>query len=163
MMRRSRWALALGRGSGFFLLWLVLMQSLKAGDLAVGLIATACATWTSLRLLPPGSEVRFLRLLPYLPHFAWQSFVAGLDVARRAFAPTPRLHAGFVDYRTGFPRGHARNNFATIMSLMPGTLPSADGRDTIEFHYLDTTQPVAEQMGGEEQRLAGALLPRSEG
>lgn len=164
MRQRSRFTGALGRGSGFFLLWLVLMQSMKLGDLAVGLIATACATWASLRLLPPeAGQVRLLRLVLYLPHFAWQSFVAGLDVARRAFAPTPRLNAGFVDYRTGIPRGHARNNFATIVSLMPGTLPSGDGPDTIEFHCLDTTQPVAEEMGGEERRLAGALLPGSRG
>lgn len=160
MRRRSRFAVALGRGGGFFLLWLVLMQSVKAGDLAVGLVATVCATWTSLRLLPPEmGEVRLWRLALYLPHFARQSFVAGIDVARRAFAATPRLDPGFVDCRTDLPRGHARNNFATIVSLMPGTLPSGDGPDSIEFHCLDVTQPVAEEIGAEEKRLAGALAP----
>jgi len=164
MKPRSRFALALGRGSGFFLLWLVLMQSIKPGDLAVGLLATACATWVSLRLLPQqAGEVRLLRLLLQLPHFMWQSLVAGIDVARRAFAPTPRLHTGFVDFRTRMPAGHARNNFATIVSLMPGTLPSGEKSDSIEFHCLDVTQPVAEQLGEEEKRLASALIPGGRG
>lgn len=156
----SRRTLALRRGAGYFLLWLVLMQSAKPGDLAVGLVATVCATWASLRLLPPGTgEVHMLRLLMFLPRFLWQSLVAGVDVARRAFAPTPRLDPGFIDYPTQLPPGHVRNNFTSIVSLMPGTLPSGDGPDTIEFHCLDVTQPVVESLTGEERRLRGALLP----
>ena len=70
-----------------------------------------------------------------------------------------RLAPGFVTYRTDFPRGQARNNFATITSLMPGSVPAGDGPDTIEFHCLDASQPVAEQMAEEERLLARALLP----
>jgi len=157
---RPAWRLALTRGAGFFALWLVLMQSVKAGDVAVGLVATFCATYVSLRLLPPGAgEIRLWPLLRHLPRFVWQSFVAGIDVAGRAFSPGPRLRTGFVEYRTKLPRGHARNNFATIMSLLPGTLPSGDARDTIEFHCLDVSQPVAEDLAREEARLTPVLVP----
>jgi multicomponent Na+:H+ antiporter subunit E len=103
--------------------------------------------------------VRFVILLALLPRFLWQSLKAGLDVARRAFAPRIPLATGFVDYRTGFPRGMARNHFATITSLMPGSLPSGDGPDSIEYHCLDIGQPAAEQLAEEERRLAPALLP----
>ena len=151
---------AITRGIGLFALWAVLMQSTKPGDLAVGVLATVGATWASLALLPPDSgRVRFLPLVALLPRFLWQSLLAGIDVARRAFAPRVRLAPGFVTYRTGFPRGQARNNFATITSLMPGSVPAGDGPDTIEFHCLDASQPVAEQMAEEERLLARALLP----
>ena len=151
---------AVSRGVGLFALWLVLMQSLKLGDLAVGAAATAGATWASLRLLPPAAgRVRFAALLALLPRFLWQSLLAGIDVARRAFAPSMPLARGFVTYKTGFPRGQARNSFATITSLMPGSVPAGDGPDAIEFHCLDCTQPVAEQMAEEERRLAKALVP----
>jgi len=143
-----------------FALWMILMQSVAPLDLAVGAIAAALATKASLHLLPPAAgRVRLLALLALLPRFCWQSLLAGVDVARRAFAPGLPLRTGFVDYRTGFPRGHARNNFATITSLMPGTVPSGDGPDTIEFHCLDVGQPIVEQMTDEERRLARALLP----
>jgi multicomponent Na+:H+ antiporter subunit E len=150
---------AIVRGLGLFALWLVLMQSAKPLDLAVGALAAIGATHASLRLLPPeAGRVRFVVLLALLPRFLWQSLKAGIDVARRAFAPSVPLATGFVDYRTGFPPGMARNHFATITSLMPGSLPSGDGPDSIEYHCLDVTQPVAEQLVEEERRLAPALL-----
>jgi len=103
--------------------------------------------------------VRVVALLAQVPRFLWQSLVAGIDVARRAFAPTLPLATGFIEYRTRFPRGQARNGFATIASLMPGSLPAGDGPETIEFHCLDVGQPVVEQMAEEERRLSVALLP----
>jgi multicomponent Na+:H+ antiporter subunit E len=151
---------AVVRGLGLFALWLVLIQSAKPLDLAVGALAAIAATHVSLRLLPPDAgRVRVAVLLALLPRFLWQSLLAGIDVARRAFAPGVPLATGFVDYRTGFPRGLARNQFATITSLMPGSLPSGDGQDSIEYHCLDVAQPVAEQLADEERRLARALLP----
>lgn len=157
---RPAWRVAVARGIAFFVLWLVLLQSGKLGDLAVGLVATVAATWTSLRLLPPGAgAVRLGPLLIQLPRFVWQSVVAGIDVARRAFSAGPRLDTGFVVYRTRLPRGHARNNYATMMSLLPGTLPCADDVDSIEFHCLDVSQPVAEDLAREEARLASVLIP----
>ena len=148
------------RGALFFALWMVLLQSVAPLDLVVGLVAAFLATRASLYLLPPeGGRIRLLALVALVPRFCWQSLLAGIDVARRAFAPSMPLSTGFVEYRTGFPRGHARNNFATITSLMPGTVPCGDGPDTIEFHCLDTGQPVAEQMADEERRLARALQP----
>lgn len=156
---RPRWRLALARGVAFFALWLVLLQSGKFVDLAVGLVAATAATWVSLRLLPEGSgEVRLWPLAVRLPRFLWQSIVAGIDVARRAFSAGPRLATGFVVYRTRLPRGHARNNFATMMSLLPGTLPCADDADSIEFHCLDVAQPVADDLAREEARLAAVLI-----
>jgi multicomponent Na+:H+ antiporter subunit E len=153
-------AVAALRGIAFLAFWLALLPSVALSDLAVGALATACATIASLALLPPHEgRVRFVALLILVPRFVWQSLVAGFDVARRALAPRMPLATGFVDYRTGFPRGHSRNNFATITSLMPGTIPCGDGLDTIEFHCLDVHQPVADQLADEERRLASALLP----
>lgn len=155
-----RTAVAAIRGAGFFALWLVLMPSAYPPDLAVGAIAAGLATAASLKLLPPeAGRLRVGALLLQVPRFLWQSLVAGVDVARRALAPGETLRTGFVDYRTALPRGHARNVFATITSLMPGTVPSGDGGETIEFHCLDVGQPVAEQLADEERRLAGALVP----
>jgi len=150
---------AIARGAGFLGLWVVLI-GLDPVDLAVGVFAAAAATWTSLRLLPPeAGRVRFAVLVALLPRFLWQSVVAGVDVARRAFHPRVPLRPDFVAYPVNLPRGHARNAFETITSLLPGTVPCGDDAQTIVYHCLDVGQPVVEQLAADERAYGRALVP----
>jgi multicomponent Na+:H+ antiporter subunit E len=155
---------AIVRGAGFLALWVVLI-GLDPVDLAVGAFAAAAATWTSLRLLPPeAGRVRFAVLVALLPRFLWQSVVAGVDVARRAFHPRMPLRPDFVAYPVNLPRGQARNAFETITSLLPGTVPCGDDAQTIVYHCLDVGQPVVEQLAADERAYGRALVPgRSHG
>ena len=142
----------------YFGVWFVVDGSIKPGNLVVGMLASLAAAWVSVKLLPPSrGRVRLGGLLMLLPRFLWQSLVAGVDVARRAFAPRLDLQPGFVEYRTQLPPGSARNAFELISSLMPGTVPSDEGPQHIEFHCLDTRQPVAEQLAAEERAYTPAL------
>jgi multicomponent Na+:H+ antiporter subunit E len=151
---------ALGRFVGLFALWIVLIRSAQPADLVVGALTAAVATWTSLRLLPPAAgRLKFAALAARLPRFLWQSVLAGIDVARRALHPRLPLATGFVTYRTGLPRGQARNTFATVTSLLPGTVPLADEETGIVYHCLDTTQPVADQLAADERAYGKALEP----
>jgi multicomponent Na+:H+ antiporter subunit E len=150
---------AAARGAAFFVLWMVLMQSAKPADVAFGAFATVAATWASLRLLPPASgSLRFGALVALLPHFLWESVRAGIDVARRAFAPSLPLSPGFVSCPLGFPPGLARNTFSTITSLLPGSVPADEADGVLVYHCLDTAQPVVEQLWQEERLLARALV-----
>lgn len=152
-------AAATWRGAGLFLLWILLMQSWKPADVAVGLLACAAATWVSVRLLPPAAGgVRPGRLLALLPHLAWESVVAGIDVARRAFHPRVPLSPGLVPCPLSLPPGFARNTFATITSLLPGTIAADEVDGVLVYHCLDDTTPVVEQLLQEERLLARALV-----
>jgi multicomponent Na+:H+ antiporter subunit E len=151
---------AVSRGLLYFVFWLVLMPSQKPGDLALGLLAAAAATWLSLRLLPPETgRLRFAVMLALMPHFLFESVRAGVDVARRALAPQPRLNPGFVDCPMAFPPGLARNTFTTISSLLPGSVPcgESDGQHLL-YHCIDVSEPVIEQLCAEERVLARALV-----
>lgn len=149
------------RGVEFFALWIVLMGSGQPADLAVGAFAAACATVLSLRLLPPATgRVRLFSLLKLVPRFLAQSVLAGFDVAKRALDPKMPLRPGFVTYPVKFARGSARNSFATMTSLLPGTVPCADGENGLVYHCLDVGQPVVAELTAEEARLAPALAER---
>jgi multicomponent Na+:H+ antiporter subunit E len=130
-------------------------------DLAAGLVAAALAAWVSLRLLPPdpfGGRVRWPTALRLLAHFAKESVLAGLDVARRTLAPRMRLDPGYVHYRPRVPPSDARSLFQAITSQMPGTIPSGPvPPDAIAYHCLDSSQPVPQQLADEESRLLAAL------
>jgi multicomponent Na+:H+ antiporter subunit E len=151
-------AAVLSRAAGFALLWLLLMPSAKPGDLVIGLCTTVAATLVSIRhFAPTTGHLHFGQLLLLLPHFVWQSVLAGIDVARRAFDPRLPLQPGFVACPLGFPEGMARNVFATIVSLMPGTVPCDEVYGTLIFHCLDTSQPVVESLWAEEKLFARAI------
>lgn len=139
-------------------LWLMLLPSAAPGDLVLGVCTALGAAWVSVRLLPRGSaRIGWMALLGYAPHFFLYSVRAAFDVARRAFAPDMRLRPGYVDYETGFARGFARNTFAIITSLMPGSVPCGERERALDYHALDATQPVAAQLGEEEAALRGVL------
>jgi multicomponent Na+:H+ antiporter subunit E len=141
------------------LLWLLLLPSAGSGDLMLGLLAASTATFVSLRLMPPTCGcLNFGSLLLLLPHFLWESVLAGIDVARRVFHPRLPLHPGFVQCPLGFPPGYARNTFATITSLLPGSLPADETEGVLVYHCLDDTSPVVEQLWKEERLLARALI-----
>ncbi|MFA9439320.1 Na+/H+ antiporter subunit E [Uliginosibacterium sp. sgz301328] len=139
--------------------WIILLPSGEIADLGCGLVATLIATQLSLHLLPPSAgRLRLGALLLFAPHFLAQSVLAGIDVALRAFHPRLPLKPGMVVCRVGFPPGIARNEFAIITALLPGSIPVGETRDALIFHCLDVTQPIAAQIADEERRLTGALI-----
>jgi multicomponent Na+:H+ antiporter subunit E len=159
-MNGASTGVVLARALLYFGVWIVIDQSAKPANLVFGVLAAGAATWASLRLLPPSAgRVRLGVLLTLLPRFLWQSLVAGVDVARRAFSPRLPLAPGFVDYPARLPRGTARNAFELISSLMPGSLATGETAAAIEYHCLDASLPVIEQLAAEEQSYARALIP----
>jgi len=148
---------AVWRWAAFLGLWLILAGTNPA-DLPVGIAAAIAATWTSLRLMPPGqSRPSVVALAGLALRFFYQSVVAGADVARRALDPRLPLHPGFVSYPVGFPPGASRNAFATLTSLLPGTVPAGDENGQLVYHCLDVDQPVAAQLAAEEAALLRSL------
>ena len=142
----------------FLGIWFVLYgPDLAALPFGVG--AALVATWTSLRLLSPGSfRPRLGSLCILALRFLWESVVAGIDVARRALEPQLLLRPGFVIYPIRMRPSPAQSAFLSMASLLPGTLPTGlDETGALIVHCLDTEQPVLEQMAAEETLLIRAL------
>jgi multicomponent Na+:H+ antiporter subunit E len=152
------------RALGFLVLWMILTGG-KQADLGAGAVAALAATWASLRLLPPGTgHLRPIALVRLALRFLRQSVVAGIDVARRALDPRLPLHTGFVAYPIGLPRGPARNMFTTLMSLLPGTVPTGSNETGgLLIHCLDTGQPVAAQLTMEEKVFSRVIAEARSG
>ena len=145
------------RGVGYFAFW-VLLIGIKPVDLVVGVVATVAATWSSIILLPPGEfRLRLAGIPRYAARFLWQSVVAGVQVALLAFTPQLKLRPGLISYRSHFPKGAKRNAFASLTSLLPGTLAVHDEVHGLLYHTLDTGQPIVEQLTVEETAVSRVL------
>jgi multicomponent Na+:H+ antiporter subunit E len=137
------------RFATFLSAWLVLAGWSWSNAMA-GLAAAACATAVSLRVAPGRARLSLPGLVAFVARFLVQSLAAGIDVARRAFAPDVPLQTGFVEHRTALPPGAAREALAAIMSLQPGTLPVRKAGHVMTIHCLDTSRPVADQLAADE-------------
>jgi multicomponent Na+:H+ antiporter subunit E len=145
------------RASALLGLWLALCGAAPS-NLGAGAATAVAATWMSLRLLPSGrSRPSPAALASLVLHFLGQSVIAGADVAWRALDPRLPLKPGFVPYRAVSLSGTARNTFAVLTSLLPGTVPIGDESGQLVYHCLDVDQPVASQLATEESALSRAL------
>ncbi|MFW9610854.1 MAG: Na+/H+ antiporter subunit E [Fluviibacter sp.] len=161
-MTRDQMA-ACSRFSGLFLIWLALMTWSPA-SWAVGVLAALAATWWSLRLLPPAAAgIRFGLMCLLVPRFLWQSLLAGWDVALRALNPKMPLKTGFITFRCTYQKAFAHDSFATVTSLLPGTLPCDDNDGVLLYHCLDLDQPVVAQLAEEARRLAPVFGEQTDG
>lgn len=120
--------------------------------LAVGAVLVPLALLLSLRLLPAGIPVRVGSVLRQVPHFVVQSVVGGIDVARRAFAPSLPLNPGWIELRVDLPEG-GQVALGGELSLMPGTLSAGTSEGRLLVHVLDRDQDVESAIREEERRL----------
>jgi multicomponent Na+:H+ antiporter subunit E len=155
---RACWPSALSRATVFLAFWIVLTLG-DLNDLAVGLFATIIATTASLYLLPAREgHVSPLALAKFAMHFFYQSFVAGLDVAKRAFDPRLPLRPGYVQFPCKLAQGPVRNAFCALSSLLPGTVPvKSDRSGVVLVHCLDVGQQVVAQLTEDEILFSRAV------
>jgi multicomponent Na+:H+ antiporter subunit E len=148
-------ARAVSRAILFALIWLVLVGTDRLSWI-IGLPAVLLATLAAMKLSrrrDGGPSV--LGVLGFVPFFVWESFLGGVDVARRVMRPTMSIGPGFHPYRLRLQGSNARVFFLDSISLLPGTL-SADMRDgVIQVHALDLNDPqLDDSLTRLEQRIA---------
>jgi multicomponent Na+:H+ antiporter subunit E len=143
------------RAAGLLGVWMLLIGP-SVTDLAVGAPTAVAAAWISLALRPPGAlRPRFARLAALALRVPLQSIAAGFDIARRALHPRLPLRPGYVSHPVRLPPGLARDLFAALTSVVPGSVPSGDdGRGAMRVHCLDLDLPVAANLAADEARVA---------
>lgn len=99
----------------------------------------------------PGGLVRFAGV------FLIGSVHGGVDVARRAFAPSLPVAPDLLTYEVRLPAGPPTFLFASALSLMPGTSSvTLDGRSLV-IHTLVSGPQVLGDIERLEQAIAGAV------
>ncbi len=138
----------------FAALWWVLTLG-EPTSWIVGIPAVVAATWVSAGLFPEHPWRWQVRgAVWFIGYFGWQSIIGGFDVAWRALHPQLPLNPDFYAYRLRLPGGPAQTFFVNSVSLLPGTLSATAQADQLTVHVLNTSQPIANQLGRLEDRVA---------
>ncbi|MEX1012105.1 MAG: Na+/H+ antiporter subunit E [Waddliaceae bacterium] len=109
--------------------------------------------------LPP---IAFFKISPkgavlFLIYFLKQSFMAGIDVAKRVFDPRLPLDPGFVEYQTRLSSEWAQIFFLNTISLLPGTLSARFKNGVLVVHVLDKAQPAYENLKIIEDKIGSVF------
>ena len=143
------------RGLLFVVLWWILAEGRHDGWLLGG-VAIAAATWTSIKLQPPGTQpMRLAGLVGFLSFFLWHSLRGGMQVAAMALRGRAALRPGIIELRVTLPPGGARILLVNALGLMPGTLGVDLDDTTLRLHVLDDSQPVVAETRALEASVAG--------
>jgi len=130
----------------------------RPGSLGVAIPTVLCAAAVAAAFVPwPGRLVRPLPLLHFAGFFLVQSARGGLDVARRALAPSLPIEPALLEFTTRLPPGGARVLLADVTSLLPGTLSVDLDGDRVLVHALAGGPAVTADFRDLEVRVAALL------
>ncbi len=156
---RGRMVAIAHRAALFGIVWAVLVRLDPAG-LTVGAVIVPLAVWTSLRTIPARHPLDLWRLARHLPRFIAGSVAGGIDVARRAFAPSMPLDPDWLRVPVRLSDG-ARSALGAEISLMPGTLAAgADERDLL-VHVLARAGDAEAEIAALEEEITAMVAPAS--
>ncbi len=148
------WSVIVSRGLFFAFVWWILTDGVAA-SWAIGLPAVLLAVAASARYTP--IPVVWSELLRFVPFFLLRSWLAGTDVARRAFQRHISIDPDLIVYPLRLPAGFSRVLMANIVSLLPGTLSAELGQDVLKVHVLDRRKNFLAELDVVEQRVARML------
>ena len=121
--------------------WLAITGSLRAYDLAVGLVLSILlGIWAARFLWPTEAPVLSLRqawrLALYVPRLIASIVVAAVQVAEVVLEPQMPIEPVMLRHRASFDRDISRVAFANSITLTPGTLTVDVDDSTYVVHCL---------------------------
>lgn len=142
------------RSAVLAILWWVLTSG-NVSSLSFGLPLSIAAGALSLALAPPrATGFRLGGLIPYAIHFATRSVAGGIDVARRALAPSMPIDPVLIEYPVRLSGRAPRLIFANTISLLPGTLSARFKNGALQVHALDDNQQARGELMLLETKVA---------
>ena len=124
--------------------WLLLGNTLAAGQILLGLLLALALPLFTVRFWPDRPRLRQpLKILAYVLMLFWDITLANLTVARLILGPTSRLRPAFLRLPLELSNDFAIVVLSSTISLTPGTV-SADispDRRSLLIHALDVENP----------------------
>ncbi len=123
-----------------FVLWLVLNESVSAGQIALGIALALWFTWAASRLRPLHARPRHLwKVIPLFLHVTFDIIKSNIAVARLILNPRPNdFSPGFIMIPLTMRDPHGLAMLACIVTYTPGTVwVDLTDDHNLKLHVLD--------------------------
>ena len=123
-----------------FVLWLVLNESVSAGQIALGIALALWFTWAASRLRPLHARPRHLwKVIPLFLHVTVDIIKSNIAVARLILNPRPNdFSPGFIMIPLTMRDPHGLAMLACIVTYTPGTVwVDLTDDHNLKLHVLD--------------------------
>jgi multicomponent Na+:H+ antiporter subunit E len=122
----------------FYVLWLLLSQSYNAFYMTLGLIVSFVVALLNTEPGPSRIDnVRWLRMLVYMPWLLWRVFQSGLHLSYLILHPRLPIDPKLIHHRTALKDEAAVVPFGNSITLTPGTITVEASGSELVIHAMD--------------------------
>ncbi len=143
--------------------WIALSGYFDPFHIVSGIVCSLIVTWLSHDLLvPKGTDIkieagRVVRFMLYLPWLLKEIFFANLWVAFRVLHPRMPIDPRLIEVKTDIATDLGIVTFAHSVTLTPGTVTIAAGKDGSFLIHAISEQAAATLLNGELARRVKAI------
>jgi multicomponent Na+:H+ antiporter subunit E len=147
-----------GKTVVFYVLWLMLSQSYNAFHMTLGLIASFVIALLNTERGPGRLDnMRWLRMLAYLPWLQWRIFQSGIHVTYLILHPRLPIDPKLIRYQTSLKDEAGIVLLGNSITLTPGTITADVNSHELVIHAMDDNSAddlVSQRM---ERKVAAAF------
>lgn len=143
---RRRWLPSPALSVAVFVLWLLLVADVGAGQIVLGLVLAIVLPWVAGILEPERSRLgRRQAILLLARRVLWDIVLSNIEVARRILGPERVLRPAFVWIPLDLRSMHGITAMASIITLTPGTVSAelSEDRRHLLVHCFNLDDPQA--------------------
>jgi multicomponent Na+:H+ antiporter subunit E len=145
----------------FFAIWLLLSQSYNAFHIVLGLLVSfGVALLNTDHATSPFENIRWSRMLGYLPWLFWRILQSGIHLSFLILHPRLPIDPKLIRYHTNLQEQAGIVLLGNSITLTPGTITAEVNSNELIVHAMDDKSAADLTSLRMEQKIAGAFGDR---
>jgi multicomponent Na+:H+ antiporter subunit E len=145
----------------FFAIWLLLSQSYNAFHIVLGLLVSfGVALLNTDHATSPFENIRWSRMLGYLPWLFWRILQSGIHLSFLILHPRLPIDPKLIRYHTNLQEQAGIVLLGNSITLTPGTITAEVNSNELVVHAMDDKSAADLTSLRMEQKIAGVFGDR---
>ncbi|MFP6675977.1 MAG: Na+/H+ antiporter subunit E [Pirellulaceae bacterium] len=159
-MKPSYYSRLMLKTSAFFLIWLLLSESLYGLHLAMGIVVAFGVAWLNTERMSTRATVRSWRVLWYFPWLMGRILKSGFHLSVLILHPALPIEPKMIRHRTELKDDGSIVLLGNSITLTPGTITVEVESQDLVVHAIDDNSAAAVISRRIEQKIDGLFTTR---